>query len=45
MKNKVIQKEEFNVKENQFYNVSVLINHRQDLGMMITSYVKSPMDV
>ena len=29
-KNKVIQKEESNVKESQHYNVSVLMNHHQD---------------
>ena len=31
LKNKVIQSEEFNVKERQCYDVSVLINHHQDL--------------
>ena len=30
MKNKVIQKEEFNEKESQRYNVSVQMNHHQD---------------
>ena len=31
LKNKVIQKEEFHVKESQHNNVSVLMNHHQDL--------------
>ena len=30
-KNKVFQSDEFIVKESQCYNVSVLINHHQDL--------------
>ena len=30
LKNNIIQKEEFNVKESQRYNVSVLMNHHQD---------------
>ena len=29
-KDKVIQEEEFNVKESQCYNISVLMNHHQD---------------
>ena len=44
LKNKVIQREEFNVKESQCYNVSVLMNHHQDLERMISSDVRSPMD-
>ena len=36
--NKVIQDEEFNKRESQCFNVSVL-------GRMISSDVKSPMDV
>ena len=35
LKNKVIQREEFNVKESQHYNISVLRNHHQDLERMI----------
>ena len=31
MENTVIQREEFNVKESQRYNVSVLMNHLQDI--------------
>ena len=34
-KSNVIQREESNVKESQCYNVSVLMNHHQDLGRMI----------
>ena len=45
MKNKVIQSEEFNVKESRHYNVSVLINHLQNLEKMISSVVRSPMGV
>ena len=44
-KNKVIQSEEFNVKESWRYNVSVLINLHWDLEKMISSVVKSPMYV
>ena len=44
MKNKVIQREEFNVKESQRYNVSVLLNHHQDLEIMISSDFRSPID-
>ena len=31
IENKVMQNEEFNMKESRHYNVSVLIYHRQDL--------------
>ena len=31
LKNKVTQREEFKVKESQRYNISVLMNHHQDL--------------
>ena len=34
MKNKVIQSEEFNMKESRHYNVSVSINYHQDLDVM-----------
>ena len=44
MKNKVTQREEFNVKEIQRYNVSVQMNHQQDLERMMSSDVRSPMD-
>ena len=30
LKNKVIQREEFNVKESQCYNVLVVMKHHQD---------------
>ena len=43
--NKVIQSEEFNVKENRCYNVLVLINHHQDLEKMLTSVVWSSVNV
>ena len=45
MKNKVIQTEEFDMKENQRYNVSVLINHHQNLEKMLSNVIISPMDV
>ena len=45
IENKIIEREEFNVKENQRYNVSVLINHHQDLDRMISSDVRSPIDL
>ena len=41
LKNKVIQKEGFNVKESQHYNVSVLMNHHQDQERMISIDIKS----
>ena len=31
LKNKVIQREEFNIKPSQCYNVSALMKHHQDL--------------
>ena len=34
-KNKVIQSEEFNMNKCQCYNVSVLINHHQDVEKML----------
>ena len=37
--NKVIQSEEFNVKESRRYNMSILINHYQDLEKMLSSVV------
>ena len=43
LKSKVIQSEEFNVKESRRYNVSVLIN--QDLEKMISSIFRSTTDV
>ena len=39
LKNKVIQKEELNVKESQRSNVSVQTNHYQDKARMISSNV------
>ena len=42
-KNKVIQSEEFNIKESQCYNVSVSINHHEDLEKMLWSVIRSPM--
>ena len=45
LKNQVIQSGEFNMKESQCYNVSVLINHHQDLEKMLSSVIRSPMDV
>ena len=44
LKNKIIQSEEFIVKESWGYNVSVLINDHQDLEK-ITSSVRSTTDV
>ena len=41
LKNKVIQREEFNVKESQHYNASVLMNYHQDLERLIMSDIKS----
>ena len=38
LKNKVMQSEEFNVKESRHYNVLVF-------RMMISSVIRSPMDV
>ena len=35
LKNKLIQSEEFNMKESRCYNVSVSINHRQGLEKML----------
>ena len=37
---KAIQSEEFNVKESRRYNVSVLMNHHQDLEKMILSILR-----
>ena len=39
---KVIQSEEFDLKESRRYNVSVSINHYQDLEMMLWYFVKHP---
>ena len=44
LKSKLIQSEEFNMKESQCYNISVSINHHQDLEKMLWSIVRSPMD-
>ena len=44
LKNKVIQSKEFNMKKNRRYNVSVSINHHQDLQKVLRSIVRSPMD-
>ena len=44
LENKVIQREEINVKESQCYNVSVLMNHHQDLESMISRDIRSTMD-
>ena len=43
-KNKVIQREDINAKESQCHNVSVLMNHYQDIEKMLSSDVRSPMD-
>ena len=40
LKNKVIQSEEFTMKESRRYNVSVTINHPQDLEKMLWRNVK-----
>ena len=40
----VIQREEFNVKESQRYNVSVLINYHQVLERMTSSDIISTID-
>ena len=45
MKNNVIQSEESNMKENRRYNVSVLINHHQDLEKILSNIIRSSMDV
>ena len=45
MKNKVIQREKFNMKQSRHYHVSILMNHHQDLEKMLLSVVRSPMDV
>ena len=47
LKNKVIQSEEFNMKNkvDAIFDVFVLINHHQDLEKMLSSVVRSPMDV
>ena len=45
LKNKVIQSEEFNMKESQHYNVLVLINYQKDLEKMLSSVVRSMIDV
>ena len=45
MRNKLIQSEEFNMKENQCYNVSVLMNHHhQNVEKKLSGIVKSPID-
>ena len=43
-KNKVIQSKESIAKETRRYNVSILINHHQDLEKMIST-VRSTMDL
>ena len=45
LKNKLIQKEEFNVKESQCYNVSVPLKHLQDVERRISNEVKSPKSI
>ena len=37
--------EEFNMKESQRYNVSVLMNHHQDFEKMLSSVVRSSIDL
>ena len=44
IENKLIHRKEFNIKQSQCYNVSVLMDHHQDLERMISSDVRSPMD-
>ena len=43
--NKVIQSEEFNMKENRRYNVSVSTNHLWDLEKTLARLVLSLVDV
>ena len=45
LENKVTESEQFNMKESRRYNVSVLINHHQDLENMTLSVVISTMNV
>ena len=45
MKNEVIQSEEFNMKKSRRCNISILINHHQDLEKMLTSVIRSSMEV
>ena len=40
-----MQEEELNVKVSQRYNVTVLMNHHQELEKMISTDVKSLIDV
>ena len=44
LKNEVIEREEFNIKESQCYNISVLMNHHQDIEGMILGDIRSLMD-
>ena len=45
LKNKLIQREELNVKDCQRFNVSVLLNHHLNKERLISNDVKSPMDI
>ena len=45
IENKVIQSEESNMKESRYFNVSVLLNDHQVLEKMLSSVVRSLMDV
>ena len=44
VKNRVIQSEEFNMKESRRCNVSILINHHQEEEQMLGNIVKSSKD-
>ena len=43
LKNNVIQRQEFNLKESRRDNVSVSKDHHQDLKNMLSSVIRSPM--
>ena len=45
LEKQVSQKEEFNLKESWRSNVSVLINHHQDLEKMLSHVVRSSVNV
>ena len=44
LKNKVIQSEEFDMKESWRYNISFLVNQHQDLKKIFSSVIRSQMD-
>ena len=45
LENKDCKSEELNMKESWRFNVSVSLNHHQDLEMMLSSVVRSPINV